>query len=234
MPVRLHESYAGAVRYEVLMEDSDGPANPHSAWPEEQAHVAQEYLHLLGPDTLRPALARRQCPTPAARRRARQRLLAAFSASSYQEANLTVTLNEGNLLAYTHSQTQGEYRTDSYTRERTRHYLLELSTGRYLSPLAQLKPGGRRQLQRLLSRQALVDTLYRSSRSRAHWWRNGQLQLPADGFELTPAGWLATYGEPAAGEVNYYYYQTLSWAALRSLVRPGTPLARMLRARGMW
>lgn len=228
VPIYLRESYADGVRYELLHEESYGPAHRQGDSTLTSAHLAQIYLHLLGPDTLRPALARLQCPPPAGRRRARRRRLRQFSADEYYKEFLDLTLNEGNLLAYTRYETQGTYGT-RYDQEGTSNHLLDLRTGRVLNLLGQLRPGGLRQLRRLLTQQALADTAY--PHSRAHWLRAGQLPLPSEGFRVTPTGWKAGYIEPEFEEKRYGYSQSLSWAALRPLLRPSSPLHRLLQGR---
>lgn len=230
LPLRLRESYSDGVRYELLQEKSYGPACRDEGGKLDSASVRQIYLHLLGPDTLRPALARLQCPPPAARRRARLARAARLGPNGYYRDFLEITLNEGSLLAYTHDSQQGIY-SSRYDLENSHCYLVDLRTGRPLSLVAQLRPGGLRQVQRLLSRQALAKTA--TARQRDHWWDAGHLQLPAAGFEVNPTGWRAHYSEPEDADDSYNYGQDLSWVTLRPLVRPASPLGRLLRIRGL-
>jgi hypothetical protein len=225
LPIHLQESYADGVRYELLHEESYGPARRLGDGTLTSAHLERVYLHLLGPDTLRPTLARLQCPPPAARRRARLRRLRQLASDDYYREFFDVTLNEGNLLAYTRYETQGSYGT-RYDQEGTSNHLLDLRTGQVLSSLGQLRPGGLRQLRRLLTHQALADTAH--PQSRAHWLQAGQLPLPREGFRVTPTGWEAGYIEPEFEEERYGYSQPVSWVTLRPLLRPGSPLHRLL------
>lgn len=228
LPISLRENYADGVHYELLQEESYGPAQPTAQRDGtlDSASVAQHYLHLLGPDTLRPALARLQCPPPAARRRARRRRLH-YRTYDYYTDDILVTLNEGSLLAYTRYEVWGAYGS-RYDREGRRCYVLDLRTGRPLSLATQLRPGGWQQVQRLLTHQALADAAAAS-----HWVQAGRLPLPPGGFELTPTGWVATYSEPQYEEDYYTYSITLDWATLRPLLRPGSPLHRLLQGRAL-
>jgi len=226
LPVRLHESYADGVRYEILREESDTGDSRDDA--PATGRVSREYLHLLGPDTLRPALARLQCPPPAARQRACRALLARIGEFNTDEESLDVTLNEAELLACTVfwiKESGPRYYIQSGYRR-----LFDLRTGRELRLLDQLRPGGRRQLQELLTRRALADTAY--ARHRDHWRHGPLLALPNEGFELTPQGWTACYGDPTP-EDSYGYGRALTWAEVRPLLRPNSPLQRLLRVRGL-
>lgn len=59
--------------------------------------------------------------------------------------------------------------------------------------------------------------------------------LPSS-FTLTPTGLCAGYSDYAlaAYSASYANTTTIPYAELRPLVRPGTPLARLLAARGLW
>jgi hypothetical protein len=228
LPIHLQESYADGVRYELLNEESYGPAHRHPNGTRDSAWVAQTYLHLLGSDTLCPALTRLQCPPPAARRRARLRRLRNLKQDDYYRGFVNVTLNEGSLLAYTRDETLGSYGS-RYDQERSRCYLLDLRTGRPLLLATQLRSGGWRQVQRLLTRQALADAA-----AARHWLQAGRLPLPRAGFEVTTTGWRALYTEPDDAEESYTYSQELRWVTLRPLLRPTSPLHRLLRERGLW
>lgn len=231
LPVRLRESYQGGVRYELLHEQTRIiPESGATTDSYGEDLVEQTYLHLLGPDTLRPALARLQCPPPAARRQARQARAVRLSAGDYSRGYLDVTFNEDGLLATERYQMQGSAGTRNYSHQQQQQ-LFDLRTGRALSLAGQLRPGGWRQLQRLLTRQALADTT--GARRRAYWWRGGQLPLPTGGLALLPTGWVATYIEPDSELDRHGYSQTLSWAVVRPLLRPGSPLRRLVRMRGL-
>ena len=226
-PVRLREEYTDGVRYELLTESSRAP---DSLAADEQllgGSVERTYLHLLGPDTLRPALARLQCPGPAARHRARLADARPLFDHAGSRDFLDVTLNEADLLAYTHD-VRIEYTHSRSYEETTRCHLLDLRTGRDLMVARQFRPGA---LQRLLTRQALADTA--RAQNRAYWWRAGQLPLADAQLTIYPTGIRATYLEHESEEERYGYGQLLTWASLHPLLRPGSPLHRLLRVRGL-
>lgn len=230
VPMRLRESYADGVRYELLHEELRKRPRQHFSGRVEadSGLMEQTYVHLLGPDTLRPALARLQCPPPATRRRTRQARMARFGWLDFYREFATITLNEAGPLAYTLDVSQGMYGT-RYDEESERERLYDLHTGQLLTIPGQLRPGGLRQLQRLFTHQALADTTY--AHHRDYWLRGGLLPLPAGGFTVTPTGLVAGYREPEYEEDLHGYGQTISWATLRPLLRPASPLHRLLRAR---
>ncbi|OON70757.1 hypothetical protein B0919_01715 [Hymenobacter sp. CRA2] len=226
--VQLREDYTDGVRYELLEEESWGAARVWRAdGTGDSSTIQRTYLHLLGPDTLRPALARLQCPVPAARRRARlARLPKSYGHTLYRDF-IDVTLNEAGLLAYTHDD-RVEPEGTRYYEETTRCHLLDLRTGRELLLVQQFRPGS---LQRLLTRQALADTALTQHRTR--WWSGGQLPLASARLTIEPTGIRALYHEHESEEKLFIYDQYLTWAALRPLLRPNSPLHRLLRIRGL-
>jgi hypothetical protein len=229
VPVHLRERYTDGVRYEILSEESWEADSPDDA--PATGRVSRDYIHLLGPDTLRPALARLQCPPHAARQRAVQKLLHRLikrDEFTTDEEDLDVTLNEADLLACRVFQTRET--GPRYYQQSRYHRLYDLRTGQQLRLADQLRPGGLQQLQRLLTRQAMADTAY--ARHRDHWRRGKLLALPTEGFELTPTTWTATYEEPNP-ENSFGYGRELSWADVRPLLRPTSPLQRLLRVRGL-
>jgi hypothetical protein len=229
VPVLLRERYTDGVRYEILHEESISSGSP--ADTPLARRVYQDYLHLLGPDTLRPALARLQCPPPAARLRSRRALLAQLARNDQfitNEQSLKVTLNEADLLACTDFLLQET--GPRYYDQRSYRRLYDLRTGRELRLTDQLRPGGLRQVQQLLTRRALTDTVY--ARHRDHWRSKQLLIWPNEGFELTPINWIANYGE-SNPEDSYGYAQELSWADVCPLLRASSPLQRLLRLRGL-
>lgn len=225
--VQLREDYTDGVRYELLEEASASPDTLDRDGYAVGGSVERVYLHLLGPDTLRPALARLQCPPPAARHRARLARSHAVFKPEFHSAYLEVTLNEAELLAYTYDE-RHEYEFSRNYDEITRCHLLDLRTGRELSLVQQFRPGS---LQRLLTRQALADTAL--TQHRAYWWSAGHLPLAAARLTIEPTGIRAFYREHESEEKQFHYDQYLSWAALRPLLRPGSPLHRLLRVRGL-
>ena len=232
-PFTLRESYAGAVRYEILEETAPGQAGLDAFGEPDTASVTLNYLHLLGRDTLRPALARLQCPRPAQRLRGQRALAAELTptpdgfAAVYQEAKW-VTLNEADLLSY-HASLEESVVNKRHGEHSGQQVLLDLRTGRALDLLAQLRPGGLEALQRLLARQALRDT----AAAARNWLHAGLMDEPEEGFVLTPAGWEASYHTALEDLPFSSYSVAASWAQLRPLLRADSPLQRLIRARGL-
>ncbi|SFQ49387.1 hypothetical protein [Hymenobacter arizonensis] len=230
-PFALREDYTGAVRYELLTETTAGGRGLSAHGEPARAYVEVTYLHLLGPDTLRPALARLQCPGPARRRRARHPLGQVASRQDFATVynqSLAVTLNEQDLLAY------GTYTVEGVVDLRHAQHswdnvVYDLRTGQPIDLLALLRPGGPATVQRLITRE-----LRRGDPAfAAELGLDAELlPLPDEGFALTPTGWQATYQTAPEDEPNYAYTVTLTWAQLRPLLRAGTPLNRLLVARG--
>ncbi|MGI4741250.1 MAG: hypothetical protein ACRYG7_39285 [Janthinobacterium lividum] len=229
----LHESYAGAVRYEILEETAPGCAGTDAFGEPDTASVTLQYVHLLGRDTLRPALARLQCPRPAQRQRAQRELAAELTptpgdfAAVYQETKW-VTLNEADLLSY-HASLEESVMRKRHGEHSGQQVLLDLRTGREVDPLAQLRPGGLLALQRLLGRQALRDT----AAAARQWLDKGLLDEPEEGFVITPAGWEAHYNTVVEDLPFSAYEAEVSWAELQPLLRADSPLQRIVRARGL-
>ena len=233
----LRENYAGAVPYELLKEEShDWPGRDRDGHPDTSS-LTFTYLHLLGPDTLRPALARWQCPTPAQRRRARRALAAWYTPTRtdptlWLDKSLTVTLNEADLLAYYTTQDRA-LRITTHGWVTVRNYLLDLRTGQPLHLASQLRPGAQLPLRRLLTHHAQRDTA-------AHvlddfvQGKSKLLPLPPEDFLLYPHGCTAYYGPEGSHDGNASSFEeTISWAELRPLLRPDSPLLRLVRARGL-
>jgi hypothetical protein len=197
------------------------------------ASVTLQYVHLLGRDTLRPALAQLQCPTPAQRQRAQYRLAAELTptpdgfAAVYQETKW-VTLNEADLLSY-HVSLEESVTKKRHGEHTGEQVLLDLRTGRELDLLAQLRPGGLLALQRLLGHRALRDT----AAAARQWLDKGLLEEPEEGFIVTPAGWEAAYNTAVEDEPFSAYSAVASWADLQPLLRADSPLQRLLKARGL-
>jgi hypothetical protein len=225
VPFRVQEDYSDCLRYEVLHEETAGFPERHgedTLW----ASVEWNYLHLLGADTLRPARARIQCPQPAQRERARMALARELGSGMHGRRFMDIQVNEANLLAYT-VEDREEYYRSRYYESRVRQILYDLRRGRELRLFDQLRPGGRRRLLWLLHQQAMTDTA--RARNRDFWRKNGILPLPDRGFTVTTAGLEAYYAEHESEPDMHGYSQTIAWAALRPLLRPDSPLHRLLR-----
>jgi hypothetical protein len=225
VPFRVQEDYSDCLRYEVLHEETAGFPERHGE-DTLRASVGWDYLHLLGADTLRPARARMQCPRPAQRARARKALARQLGPGMHGRRFMDIQVNEANLLAYT-VENREEYDGSRYYESRVRQILCDLHTGRELRLFDQLRPGGRRRLLRLLHQQAMTDTA--RTRNRDFWRKNGILPLPDRGFTVTTAGLEAYYAEHESEPDMHGYSQTIAWATLRPLLRPYSPLHRLLR-----
>lgn len=235
----LRENYAGAVRYELLEEESHEQPGVDREGRPDKSSLTFTYLHLLGPDNLRPALARWQCPTPARRRRARRALAAWFTPTRadptlWLDKSLTITLNEAGLLAYYTLQDRA-LRTTTHGWVTVQNYLLDLRTGQPLHLASQLRPGAQLPLRRLLTHHARRDTAAHVLGDFLHGKGKSQLlPLPPEDFLLYPHGCTAYYGPGGSHDGNASSFEeTISWAELRPLLRPGSPLLRLVRARGL-
>lgn len=162
VPFALREDYTGAMPYELLYVRQQGAEGPPS---EERVaartlEAGQLFLHLLGPDTLRPSLCRLQCPTPAKRRALVADLLAEadcenelYGASVYQ----TVTLNGYGLLSTLVTTDSGEssgtYSLDVVNAPRT----YDLTTGQLCPVKSWLLPEADAALNKLFFRHLAAD-----------------------------------------------------------------------------
>lgn len=244
-PLRLREDYTGAVPYDIERLVLQGGKSV--AWADDPhdtrvPHHYQEYLHLLGKAGRRPALRRWQAPPLVMRRR---QLLAAYERERTY-AGIEVRLNDHHLLSY-----QASYLADPYggrPQPGVKSFLVDLVSGRQLTLASQLRPGYNRPLRRLLTRHLLADPP--GDRDVPWKWlaetRPGTeplVELPLgvpesltdEDLLLTDDGLEATFSSYTAFIYRYVPSVTtlVPYAELRPLVRPGTPLARMLRARGL-
>jgi hypothetical protein len=230
----LRESYAGALRYlfkeYFLLGDLRVPENC------DYVPTTTHYLLTLPSPRAAPAVLRtRLAGSPAALRR---RIRKDYNNSdgdatgSYVD---DVRLNDFQLFSY---------QTSSYVRayggtpdEGTESWLFDLRTGQELDIDSQLKPGYERALQRRLTWHFLHDPDPGVAAARTAGlgdWTDDEgrpsalLNLPnfTGALTLTGSGLEAAYSRSMQVLVPY--------RELRPLVRSGTPLARMLRARGLW
>ncbi|MGI4869611.1 MAG: hypothetical protein ACRYFX_00360 [Janthinobacterium lividum] len=256
-PFVLRESYAGAVRATVhTLQLKGGQAKrPYSSQECEAGSYVYEFLQLPASRVVAPALRRALNPLPAA---VRSRMQATYEELHNQQRALgNFLLNDFNLLSYQIG------RGRSFTGDSSRYdhwsesYLFDLLTGRELTLASQLRPGYERALRRLVRRHLLHDSQFDfiNREHRASWdWRDAAskatnlVALPAasryddnghaSGLCLTGSGLQATYPSEELYSPHkpdeQEYTINVPYAELRPLVRPGTPLARMLRARGLW
>ncbi|MGI4869610.1 MAG: hypothetical protein ACRYFX_00355 [Janthinobacterium lividum] len=239
-PLELRESYQGGVRYEIWQLTLTGgpPASRNSC---DVPQCSRDFLRLLGPAADRPPLGHLQWPAPAGRRRL---VRADYSSDLHAERGIEVLLNDFNLLSY-HVYIDDMPFGGSSSSIRA-SALVDLTTGRQLAFYDQLQAGYELPLRRLLTRHARQDFGYQPEPRDSYngWeWVNDhgrQVQLaplpnenPPDVQEggdkcvLTVQGLAVRYNQP-------FINLLIPYAELRPLVRPGTPLARMLRARGLW
>ena len=249
-PIALRESYAGAV-----------PAELRTLWlrgGEPRTHrygcavpsYWKQYLFLPTPSAVAPALRRFLHSSLAAHRR---QMLHELESSDERTTTLyQLEINDFQLLGYRVLHF-GQYAEDEHGDYWTDSFLFDLVSGRALIPESQLRPDHDEPLQRLLRQHLLHDAKF-AAVNEAHreaWlWLDAANQagsLPGlpehiqnddtQGLFLTATGLEASY--PASqmyadhlnrGDVTV----RIPYAELRPLVRPGTPLARMLAARGLW
>lgn len=225
--VLLRESYAGAVRYGVrtmyLVDLRDSTAGLRKGV---DAAVRGEFLQLPAPATVRPVLRPLLNPGPKARRAQLDSLCEGLTTAAYQ---LTVRLNGFGLFSY-------QYRDysrmiDSSPDVSFESTLLDLAAGQPLTIESQLRPDYELPLRRLFTQHFRHDPKFADKQE---WfkksWKDPRLvELPDQDMCLTAAGLEGVFWQPL-----YPDAVLIPYTELRPLVRPGTPLARMLQARGLW
>ncbi len=241
LPFALHEDYQDAVRYEILTTEAKGKACPKSddmvpaAWAP-YAHLTQQFLHLLGPDTLRPALRLLQCPPPARRRvlvRATARKTVDDCTNSYRTT--MVRLNAYGLLALDEGDYVNEY-NGSRPHGESSNRLYDLRAGRWLTLEDVLRPEATVLLERMVGQHLVKSTGTEGKikgRQGVVWQEDDstRVELPRSGVGFTSKGISLFYDyQEANGQDDI----EISYLELLSLLRPGTPVARMLRERGFW
>ena len=252
----LRENYRTGVRYEVQSLELLG-GQPSTDCGCREPSYAQDYLHLLGPG-LPPLVRHRLCPPLAQRRQLlRKQLRQRYAVEGTMSYNLDVQLNDFQLLSYATYYTA--YACGGGRQEEVSGTLLDLRTGQVCPLAAQFIPHYWRRLRALVARHLQHDARFDfvnkdqmytwrwavSPRRPAtqpdtafntEWWTQrelapltNQLVLTAEGLELT-----YSMGSLAAASVEPDQTVLIPYRELRPLVRPGTPLARMLAARGLW
>lgn len=215
---------AAPIRYELLREAQEGPGCAGGT----KLAASHTFLHLLGPDTLRPALQRLQCPLPAQRQGLVQEALQALSCENEElgyDSSLEVTFNAGGLLSLV--VIESSYSGGPYPNNSSTLTTYDLATGR-ACPLAQwLRPGSESALRRLLAQALQADSIGRDL------WPDSApvLKGPLPELGLCPQGAFCLMGSLGAPHVVEQARLLLPWAVLRPYVWPGSPLARALAAR---
>ena len=209
--------------------------------------VKWEFMHLANPASVPAALRPLLSPSPARRRRL---LLEKGDMDVTISNELAVRLNDFGLLGYQYywivsgigGSGDVEYQ----------QALFDLRAGRWLAPESQLRPSYEPELSHLLARHLLRDNLLGE---RTPEWRQRlgkllaqerdtlraatrwvQQELPGQREPLfTGAGMELEYSLNSFVEASYRerFTMLIPYRELRPLVRPGTPLARMLKARGL-
>lgn len=228
LPFELREDYAGAVRYELLREAVSGKPCPPSADNDgtvaRRPEATRTFLHLLGPDTLQPALRELQSPNP---RQRRDQLTVELDQADCEGTfgfygDVEVLLNGYGLLTLLRS--EGEYAGGAYPNSAEESTVYDLSTGKALKQSSWLRPGQEAALGQLLRR-----------RLRAHPYADNLApasKLPALGFDSEGAYCLlGDFGAPHAVQRVPVH---IPYRELRPLVLPGSAVARMLQQRGLW
>lgn len=253
-PVVLREDYTGGVRLAIQtwwVRGDHTITDKHGRIYSSVAQVQYEFMHLPDPASVGPALRPVLSPGPANRRRL---LLEGGDGDCITTQKLSVRLNDFGLFSYAYE----DYCSiiGGAADERYRYALLDLRAGRWITPVSQLIPHYQKGLARLLARHLLHDDEYWIIRRDSTWrqqiapylgarpdtlaaatrWLLANTAVSAEECLLTGAGleiadWRGNYIQAFPRETFTWF---LSYAELRPLVRPGTPLARMLQARKIW
>jgi hypothetical protein len=249
LPFRLREDYSGAVSYAIETYSSEGEPTD-CGLGDGQTHVTSEtrdVVYLPPPVTAAVARVQRQLlPAPHAqlqRHLDRQVRNSGECAATVESAR--VMYNADFLLSiewFEHTYAFGTPHPTGYYRHRT----FDLRTGRLLALAALLRPRFELPLRRLLSAHLRADSDYWDSYgdeiendSTQTRWPPGPdgrplAPLPQSGYYLTPAGIGFQYD---MYEIAMYVHGPvlveISYQEMQPLVRPGSPLAALLRERGL-
>ena len=235
LPFELRESYADAIRYEVLTASATGricdPEDTLGGVNGPNSILTRDYLHLLSPATVRLGLRRLQCPTPA-RRRAQLRRDARQEECVYLTENVNVDLNGYGLLSIWRGRDEeGFGHLHPYYSWRNTVY--DLHTGQALRLSDLLRP----QTDSLL----LCLIMPRLERYLADFYDrkisklDQEPGLPESGFSLTSEGILFMYGE-SDGVASWPCIEqsvVIPYRELLPLLRAHSPLAALLQDRGL-
>jgi hypothetical protein len=209
----LRESYDGAVHYGVrTVLYTDGA----------RGSLLYDFLFLPVPATVAWRLRPQLNPSPKARL---EQLVAERDSLAATQVHMCVRLNDYGLFSYQRDYDCTSTEADGVCGDGLSSFLFDLVRGQPLTVESQLRPGYERSLRAMLVRHLpadLVDICLS---------KNLLLTTKPDaGMCLTWNGLEAAYEGPVkCGIVSI----TVPYRELRPLVRPGTPLARMLAARGL-
>lgn len=231
-----------AVRYEFLKESASKPNCQDANGESHPLKVAQEFMHLLGPDTLRPALQKLQCPVPVQRRAQLQQELHGLGCGGEEEesqygsyANTVVNYNAAGLLSLL--VLESTYSGGAYPQNSSQLCTYDLATGKRCDVQKWLRPGKGLALRQLLTKYLRADSTgkeYVATSTAGEEEAQGKPflmeRLPPLG--LNKKGLFFLLGDLGAPHVIEGVDITVPYAALRAYVRPGTPLARVVAAQG--
>ena len=231
-----------AVRYEFLKESATKPNCQDANGEFHPLEAAREFMHLLGPDTLRPALQQLQCPVPAQRRAQLQEELSGLGCAGEDEesqygsyANTVVNYNAAGLLSLL--VLESTYSGGAYPQNSSELRTYDLATGKLCDVQKWLRPGKSLALRQLLTKYLRADSTghdYVANSMAGEEEAQGKPyvveQLPPLG--LNEKGLFFLLGDIGAPHVIEGVDITVPYAALRAYVRPGTPLARLVAAQG--
>lgn len=261
VPFRLREDYTDgrghllAVGYEVLRESVVLPCQTErydeETKQEYRARVKNlpngydlQFLHLLGPDTLRPGPRAVQCPVPR-RRRQLVRAAAKKKGCSYHGEDLQVAYNDYGLLACRHNWEDDE--GPARPSHGTSATVYDLRSGQTVSLPEVLQPGTDTLLRQLITRHLLdgsTPDITPRPEPDAYAPGSGLVPLPGGSdasladFSLTANGLAFGYYfdevQSFVSEGSLLFTVVVPYAELLPLLRPVSPVARMLRERGLW
>lgn len=254
LPFSLHEDYTDgqghlvAVRYEIFMESVVGaPCLSEFYKGETKAEHRQrlkdqptasfdrQYLYLLGPEAKQPALRLLQCPPPRQRRAALQQALKEAGDCMTVSDKLGVTYNDYGLLAF-YEYHEEFYQGADHPNHGINATIYDLRTGETLALDGLLKPGTNHALRQLITRE-LQEEMELDASEVLHPAEGDSTntELPRAGVGLSADGLIFQYGDDELGAYAYGMPSvTIPYAELIPLLRPDSPVARMLRQRGLW
>ena len=148
---------------------------------------------------------------------------------------LTVSYDDYGLLSLATSH-EGDYKDAVHPEHGAGAVTYDLRTGRALTIAQLIRPGTDTMLSRLITRhlesdeQVAADELMSIATI-----EGGFAKLPAQGLGVVEQGLTFTYTSSEILDIVHPPVTLLvPWAELQPLLRPDSPVARMLRARGLW